>query len=63
MATCMSSLNNTFLHFYIMKLKYKNYLIEDDRNWFILREIQIKEKGNNIWEEYEAKEFISNITL
>jgi len=59
MATCMSSLNNTFLHFYIMKLKYKNYLIEE----FILREIQIKEKGNNIWEEYEAKEFISNITL
>ena len=35
-----------------MKIKYKNFEIEEDRNWFILREIWITSEFNKItWEK------------
>ena len=37
-----------------MKLKYKNYIIEDDRNCVRLSEIKIAKVWGNIWEEYES---------
>jgi len=45
-----------------MKITYKNYIIENDRNGYIFREMWIKEKWNNIWEVYE-KDIIYPSTL
>jgi len=35
-----------------MKIKYKNFILEEDKYWYILSEIWLKEKWDNIWEEY-----------
>ncbi len=37
-----------------MKIKYKNYIIEDDRNCVQLYEIKTKKDWNNIGEEFES---------
>ena len=35
-----------------MIIKYKNFTIEQDRNWFVLTEYGIMKKGDNIGEDF-----------
>ena len=35
-----------------MQIRYKNFLIEEDRSCYVLSEYAITEKGENIGEEY-----------
>lgn len=35
-----------------MKIIYKNFIIEEDVHSYILTDIGVRDKGENIWEEY-----------
>jgi hypothetical protein len=37
-----------------MKIKFKNFLIEEDTRSFILTELWIRKTWDNVWEEYNV---------
>lgn len=35
-----------------MEIRYKNFVIQDDRSWYILSTMGVTEKGTEVWKEY-----------